>query len=99
MTKKSPKQYEIDSFEKLINVIDEDNFSHLTTDLLLWLNYHILFMKDLRKSLPKKTKGKTNWDLCHSTFIYIADGKHEMNKVIVKNKLTGEVRTIGLKKQ
>ncbi len=95
--KKETIHYEIDSFEKLINLINEDNFEHLSTDLILWLGYQIRFMQGVRKRLPKRlTKGKTNWELCKTTFIYIPDGKHDMKSVVLKNTLTGEIKTFGL---
>lgn len=96
--KKVTTHYEIDSFEKLINLINEDNFEHLTTDLIMWLGYQIKFMASVRKQFPKSyLKGKTNWDLCQTRFIYIADGKHDMKSVVLKNTLTGEVKTFELK--
>lgn len=97
--KKPYPTFEIDSFEKLINIINEDNFEHLTHDLIMWLGYQVQFMAELRSQLPKKsTKDKTNWDLCNTTFIYIADGKHDpIAGVIVKNKLTGEIKNIKFK--
>ena len=96
--KKQVTHYEIDSFEKLINLIDEKNFGHLTTDLLLWLTYQVKYMSAIKKVLPKEyMKGKTNWDLCHSRFIYIPDGKHDMKSVAIKNTVTGEVKTFKLK--
>ena len=83
--------YEIDSFEKLINLINEDNFEHLATDLMMWLGYQVRFMKDVRHQFPKKyLKDKTNWDLCQTRFIYIPDGKHDMKAVVLKNTLTGK---------
>lgn len=91
------KQYEIDSFEKLCNIINEDNFEALTTDLIMWLSYHVKYMKSLRKQLPKKyTKDKTNWDLGKSSFIWIDDGKHDMKFVHIKNLLTGEIKIFEL---
>ena len=96
MKKAKPKTYEIDSFEKLINTINEDNFKHLTTDLLMWLSYNVKFMKVVRKDIPE-AKGLTNWDLCQTRFVYIADGKHDMKSVVLKNTLTGEVKTFELK--
>lgn len=93
---KEIKQYEIDSFEKLINVINKDNFEHLTTDLILWLSYQVRLMEAFRKEFPK-LKNKTNWELCQTTFIYITDGKHDMKSIVLKNKLTGEVSTFELK--
>lgn len=87
------KQFEINSFEKLCNVIDEDNFDSLTLDLIMWLAHHVKMMKSLRKDLPKKDKSKTNWELLKTTFIWIDDGEHEIKEVVLKNEDTGEVKT------
>lgn len=96
--KNKPKEYEIDSFEKLVNVINDKNFDSLVTNLIMWLGYNVKFMKEMRSSMPKKyTKDKTNWDLGRSTFIWIDDGKQEMKFVRVKNGLTGEVKTFELR--
>lgn len=98
MAKKKPKQYDINSFERLCNIINEDNFESLTTDLVMWLSYHVRHMKHLRQVLPKKyTKDKTNWDLGKSSFIWIDDGKSDMKFIQIKNQLTGEVSTVEFK--
>lgn len=96
MKKRNPtgKTYEIDSFEKLINVIDEDNFEALTLDLLNWLAYTVKISKAYREEFPKQCKGKSNWDLFKSSFIWTDDGQVEINKFQIKNGLTGEVVTI-----
>lgn len=91
MTPQEPKVYEIDSFEKLCNVINRENFESLTTDLVLWLGYHVAYVEQVRKDLPN-TKDKSNWDLAKSSFIWTNDGKHDLTGVKVKNQLTGEVR-------
>lgn len=97
MKAEEPKRYEIDSFEKLCNVISEENFEAITTDLMLWLLYQVKIMKKLRAELPKKyTKDKTNWDLGKSSFIWIDDGKHDLKTVTIKNELTGEIKAFTL---
>ena len=96
MKKKKVKQYEIDSFERLCNVINRKNFESLTTDLLLWLGYHVQMMEELRKEFPK-LKNKLNSELGKSTFIWIDDGKNETKEVIIRNQWTGEVKIFKLK--
>jgi hypothetical protein len=95
---KEPKRYEIDSFEKLCNVINEKNIESLTADLVMWLAFHVEAMKQIRKKHPKLAKGKSNWELCKTTFIWIDDGKNEMKEIILRNQDTGEVKTIPFKK-
>jgi hypothetical protein len=99
MKTEEPKRYEIDSFEKLVNVINEDNFESLTKDLIMWLAFHVDAMKLVRKNLPEKLKKKTNWQLNKSTFIWIDDGKNEMKEVVIRNQTTGEVQTLRFEKR
>jgi hypothetical protein len=97
--KKEPKQYEIDSFEKLCNVINSENYKAITMDLVMWLGYHVDFIEKIRKEHPEFTKDKTNFELFKSSFIWIDDGKNDFKEVVVKNESTGEVRRISVKKK
>jgi hypothetical protein len=93
--KTEPTRYEIDSFEKLINVANKNNFESLSKDLIAWLWYTVHMAEDIRNSAPKKyTKDKTNWDLCKYTFIWIDDGQSGIKTVRIKNNFTGEVKEL-----
>ncbi len=87
---KKPKQYEIDSFEKLINIINEDNFENLSTDLVHWLAIATAHYKTMRDQYPDQCKGKTNWEIAKAYFTWIDDGKHE-HEIKITNPQTGEV--------
>jgi hypothetical protein len=89
-------RYEIDSFEKLLNIINEDNFGSLSMCLLKWLKYHTLLMKQYREKYPEYAKDKSNWELGKITFIWIDDGKDDLKFVSIKNELTGQVTQIEL---
>jgi len=91
---KKVKRYEIDSFEKLCNVVSSENFDRISKDLCLWLLYNVIVMKKIRKDHPKETKNKTNWKLSRSSFIWVDDGKNDLKEVVIKNKETGEVQKI-----
>lgn len=93
---KKPKEYHIDSFEKLVNVINSDNFQAIAEDLLLWLTYVVIFYEEARKSNPE-LKDKTNWEITKCNFIWIDDGKHDMKSVNIHNTETGEVSVIKFK--
>lgn len=95
--KPTNKTYEIDSFEKLVNVLGSDNFESLTVDLILWLGYQVKVFEEFRKLHPKWAKDKTNWQIANSFFIWTDDGKHEKTSVTVKNTLTGEIKVFDLK--
>ena len=92
------KKYEIESFEQLVNVINKDNFEAITTDLMLWLMYVVQFYEEARKLNPD-LKDKTNWELSASHFIWIDDGKHDMKSVTIRNKETGEIKNLSLRKK
>lgn len=91
-----PKRYEIDSFEKLCNVINEENYERLTVDLAGWLRYITLMNKEFREKYPKECEGKTNWEIANCSFVWIDDGKNNLKEVKVTNRETGEIETIEL---
>lgn len=86
-----PKRYEIDSFEKLINVASTENFDFFAQDLLLWLHYSIKAIEKLRVDSPEFCKGKTNWQIVNIKFIWIDDQKTGLTTFSVKDKNTGLV--------
>lgn len=94
---KNHKRYEIDSFEKLINIATDENFEGLSTDMLLWLHYTMDVIKALRNKMPEETKGKTNWQVMQSVFIWVDDGKNELKEFSVKDLNTGEISRVKLK--
>jgi hypothetical protein len=77
------KVYEIDSFEKLVNVVNEENFERLTKDLILWLNFSI----ELKKAGNLKFRA----------FLWTDDGKIGLTHVKLTNDSTGEVKTLKIK--
>ena len=95
--KPTGKQYEIDSFEQIINIVNRDNFESLSTDFIMWLGYQMQFFEEFRKFHPKECEGKTNCQLARCHFIWTDDGKNETNYVTIKNESTGEVSTFDLK--
>jgi hypothetical protein len=94
MKKPTGKTYEIDSFEKFVNTVNCDNYERLLLDFANWLRYNCIFMKGLRKKHPKMTRGKSNYELLKTSFIWTDDGETKINYVRIKNELTGEVQTI-----
>lgn len=91
---KTHKKYEIDTFEKLINVATSENFELLSVDLLQWLNFTISTIESIRKNNPKETEGKLNWEITKSTFIWVDDGKNDFKGATIKNENTGEIKII-----
>ena len=87
----SNKTYVIDSFEKLLNVLNDDNFKNLTLDLLKWLATYMVYIKEVRGKYPNETEGKSNWEICEAHFEWIDDGKNDIKYIDHHNKHTGEV--------
>lgn len=96
---KEPKRYEIDSFNKLINVANKDNVERLAIDLAGWLIYVTNIISDIRENHPKETEGKLNSEITEAHFIWIDDNKHEMKGVRVTQSDTGETEYIDFEKK
>ncbi len=88
-----PKQYEIDSLERLVNLASKGNIDRLSIDLLVWLNYIVEAMSKAREGMPEY-KDRTNWDLFRPTFTWVDDGINNINHVKITNSDTGEVTEI-----
>jgi hypothetical protein len=88
------KRYKIDSFEKLLNVVTEENIELLATDLGNWMCTYLLFVKEARIKYPKETEGKTNSEIFKSEFEWIDDGKNDLKEVVIINNSTGETQKI-----
>ena len=91
-----PKEYEIDSFEKLINVVNRENIAAISKDLTLWLIYAIETYEKVRDQFPDY-KDKTNWEIAKSHFIWVDDGKNDILETKIVNSETGEVSRIEMK--
>jgi hypothetical protein len=89
----TPKKYEIDSFERLINIVNKENIERLSIDFLIWLNYVTEVIEKTRETYPD-IKDKTNWELFQPTFNWVDDGKNEILGVKIINQETGEVSEI-----
>lgn len=95
--KPSGKTYEIKSFEQLVNIINKDNFANLGMDFIKWAEFVALMAEEIRKDLPEYEKQKSNWELMNPSFIWIDDGKNDLDKCQMKVKETGEIITVSLK--
>lgn len=86
------KQYEIQSFEHLCNIVNDENVEDLATDLALWLISYNDLLSSLKKEHTEKYKNKNNWDIAKGGFNWINDGECKINgyKTIVEE--TGETR-------
>jgi hypothetical protein len=90
------KEYHIDSFEKLVNIVTKDNIGDLVTDLVMWLGITLQVLESVRedKGLSTEERKMSNWDLLKPTFIWKDDGENKLTKVVLTNTITGEKTTI-----
>tara|TARA_R110000822_G_scaffold127454_1_gene262952 strand:- start:12096 stop:12386 length:291 start_codon:yes stop_codon:yes gene_type:complete len=85
-----PKEYNINSFDKLLNVINEENFDILSIDLIQWLGLYVETLKEVRKKHPE-LKDRLNSEIAKGSFIWIDDGKNDMKDIFLELKGTGEI--------
>lgn len=90
------KKYEIDSFDKLLNVVNKENFEAISTSLLMWLWYTVQFYDQVKKDNPE-LNDKANSQISRITFTWIDDGKHELKSIITRDQNTGEIKELKLK--
>lgn len=88
---KEPKKYEIDSWEKLLNVVSKDNFEVFIIDLANYLHFYGSSIEDVRNKHPEETKELLNFDIIKSKFVWIDDGKNDFNAIDIINAKTGEI--------
>lgn len=92
------KTYHIDSWEKLCNVINDENKTRLLIDLSHYFLYYAATMKEYRDKHPEQTEGKTNTEIAKSVFKWTDDGVEGINSFEVMNMSTGEVVKHKIKK-
>jgi hypothetical protein len=98
MSNQEPKRFNIDSFERLLNVLTLDNLQCLSIDIVEWMAMYISLIEKTRKENPESTEGKSNWELIQATFVYIDDGESGIKYTQLTNKSTGEITIIEVKK-
>lgn len=88
--KKKPKQYRIDSLEKLLNIATEENFTRLMRDFNLWVNWYICAIQQIRKNHPE-CADIPNYTLANAHMIWKDDGINEITSVAITDPTTGEL--------
>lgn len=84
------KQYHIDTLEKLLNVINEENFDRFCIDLVQWLGVYTEHISKIRKENPE-VKDWKNSEILGSSFIWIDDKKNDLKFIRIENPKTGEI--------
>lgn len=92
-----PKQYKIDTFDKLMNLVNDETVEKLSVDLALWLAWCNGIISNYRKANPDKCIGKKNSDIIKCCFIWVDDGKHDILGSVLENTDTGEITEINTK--
>ena len=93
---KENKKYEIETLEQLVNIVNKENIERLSIDFLLWLNQVNDAFESIKEKHPEH-KDKLNSELAKTKFIWIDDGKNELNEIQLKDSTTGEIKNIKLK--
>lgn len=91
MKKAKPKECKIDTFDKLINVVNNENVERLSVDLYIWLAKCNSVLTKYRKLYPDETKDKKNSQILKCSFVWIDDGKHDDLGFTLENLDTGEI--------
>jgi hypothetical protein len=91
MENKECKRYEIDSLDKLINLVNSKNFDTLVEDFIVWLHVVNDTINIMREKYPEQTKNKLNTEIFKFSFIWIDDGKSGLNSINFHNIDTGEI--------
>jgi hypothetical protein len=85
--------YEIDSFQKMLNVANKDNFEDLTNCFFKYMMFHVL-MKDECKDLEDLTLSGFDAYILGNGFIWTDDGETRMDVLRVKDPDTGKITEI-----
>lgn len=92
------KRYEIDTFDKLINVANSENIERLSIDFLIWINSVTKMFDSIREKHPE-FKDRPNSEIAKVAFIWLDDGKNIIKEFHTKNTETGEINTFKPKKK
>lgn len=85
------KTYNIDSFKRLANVVNEENCERLAIDIGKALIFYAHAISKWRKQNPGLSSEMYNSNIAEFEFDWIDDGKHEIHKPQIIAKETGEI--------
>lgn len=92
------KKHTIKTLKDLQDVITLENSKRLLIDFSSYLLMYSEMVDKIRLTMPEETKGKTNSELCESHFIWTDDGIEGVTSIQLKEKETGKVTEIKMKK-
>lgn len=89
--KTKPKKYRIDTFEKMLNVVNADNFVEFMYDFSEHVGIYLQICNSQRKNHPE-SKDKLNSELVgFKYFDWIDDGKVGIKHLLIHDPKTGEI--------
>lgn len=96
--KQQPKEYHIDTLEKLLNVITKENAEVLVVDVAKWLFSYSDLLHRMKEANPEY-KNKLNSEICKGSFVWIDDGKNDVTRGRLINQSTGEITYYDVKEK
>jgi len=78
------KEYKINSFNDLCNLVNDNNLDVLAEDLKNWLVSYHFAIKEIRKLHPEVTDGKTNTEIAKGSFTWIDDNETKIKGVVIE---------------
>ncbi len=87
------KTYHIDTLDKLLNAVNEENSDRMAIDLAHWLVWYSTVIQKCRDNNPEETKGKTNAEIARCAFVWTDDHKTGITSFQVYDPDTGEITT------
>jgi hypothetical protein len=92
------KEYKIDSFNKLANAANNDNYKILAVDLAQMFLLYYENIKKVRRSKSIDTDSLLNTEIFTFGFKFVDDGKNDILGCNLQNNQTGEITKIKYKK-
>lgn len=93
------KEYNIDTIQKFLNVVNEDNFYRVFIDFAEYVGIYLQIVKSER-SKSELNKDKLNSELVgFKSFRWIDDGKCGIRTLEIHNPDTGEILTVKNKRK
>jgi hypothetical protein len=80
------KEYPVNNFEDLCNLVNSENINRLAEDVKIWLHSYLNAINKIRELYPKETKGMKNSEIAKGSFVWIDDGKNELKGYELINK-------------
>lgn len=91
---KEPKTYHIQTFEQLLNVVNQENCERLMTDFTAWIKMYLQLIAELKEQHPGQLDNYPNYMIADASFIWVDDGKNDFLGGRFIDGQTGEITYI-----